>query len=99
MTTTKTTATSNGTLTADEASTLIESLSISCMTTARKYLMLEATARKMRTGDSLESALRAIDPEAEYVPVEIECLIFPYEKDDTTLLALTLMLILNNQSR
>ncbi|MBW4465080.1 MAG: hypothetical protein KME07_06525 [Pegethrix bostrychoides GSE-TBD4-15B] len=88
----------NSTMTkGEEASRLIESLSISCMTTARKYLMLEATARKMRTGESLQSALRAIDSEAEYVPVEIECLIFPYGKDEVSLLGLLFALILSKQ--
>jgi len=89
MPTTKTTCSPSGTLGTDEL------VAISSLPTDRKYLLLEAIARKMRTGDTLKSALRAIDPEAEYPLVKIECLVFPYEKDTALLLGLLLTLILS----
>ena len=73
-----------------------KSLSISSLTKDRKFLLLEATARKLRMGISMEQALYEVEPTAEYVPVEIECLIFDHEeRDQTALLGLFMATLLS----
>jgi hypothetical protein len=81
---------------ADQASKLIESLpACSSLTKDRKLLLLEATARKIRLGLSLEEALKGVEPMAEYVPVEVESLIFPAQTDSNTMLGLLFALVLS----
>jgi len=102
MTTTTMTAKSTSTVqeiisAADQASKLIESLpACSSLTKDRKLVLLEATARKMRLGLSLEAALKEVEPMAEYVAIEVESLIFPTETDSNTMLGLLFALVLSN---